>query len=713
MHKIHQKVNDDVCLHREEHGVIHIEAKDLAELHWGMGYCHAMDRGLQMLLTRTLGQGRACECLSDTDEMLAIDVFFRRMNWSGRQEEQLAQLDIETHALVQRYCDGVNAYFKRKIPWELKLLGFRYEPWRVEDVILMTRMIGYINLAQSQGDLERLFIEMVQAGVDDTRLDALFPGALEEVERSLLEQLKLGERIVKNPESWGVLPRAIASNNWVVHGSKTASGKPIMANDPHLEVNRLPSVWCEQILKTPEVSVITANMPGIPGALIGRSQDIAWGATYTFMDAVDSWMEECRDGCFRRGNEFIPFSARREVIQRKKHEAHIVVFYENEHGVLDGDPQVEGLYLTTRWASAESGANSLLAAKEMWEVSTVSEGMAAAGKIETAWNWVFADKHGDIGYQMSGLMPLRTPEWSGFVPAPGWDERYDWKGFADVTNLPRVINPESGYIVTANQDLNHFAELNPINSPMGAYRAHRIEERLEAAKTVDIDLCKDIQNDVFSTQAEEICEFIRTHVPADKDPLKNWDYRYDEGSTAATLFEAIYQELRRAVFGASGLGYNALEELLSETGIFTDFYDHFDRVLFDPDSAWWDGLDPEQVVMHAISNANSAAKRTWGSQNSVTMRHILFGQVMPKFLGFDRGPIPLKGGRATPNQGQIYTSGGRQTCFAPSVRIVTDLSCQDVYTALAGGSTDRRFSTHYVSDLKRWLAGEYKRLKLP
>ena len=713
MTNINHKSNAAVRIDRQESGVIRIHASNLSELHWGMGYCHAMDRGLQMLLTRTLGQGRACECLSDTDEMLAIDRFFRRMNWSANVQSQLAEMDGDTRGLVQRYCDGVNAFFERKVPWELRILGFQYESWTPSDVILMTRMIGYINLAQSQGDLERLFVEMVQAGVDDARIEALFPGSLQEVDRSLLERVVLGERVVKHPEAWGVLPRAMASNNWVVHGSRTASGKPMMANDPHLEVNRLPSVWCEQILSTPHISVVTATMPGLPGALIGRSRDLAWGATYTFMDAVDSWMEECKDGCYRRGDALLPFGQRQEVIKRKKNPDETIVFYENEHGVLDGDPRHEGVYLATRWSSAESGAQSLIAAKEMWSARTVEQGMSAAGKIETAWNWVFGDSSGDIGYQMSGLMPVRHPNWSGFVPAPGWDPAYDWKGFVSPDRLPRCINPACGYLVTANQDLNHLSDLEPINSPMGAYRANRIEERLATSEEVGLPLCQSLQNDVFSLHAEEVCDFLSTHLASEDNPLRDWDFTYGEDSVEATLFEAIYRELRRVVLGDGGLGTRTVETLLDETGIFTDFYEQFDRVLFDTDSAWWDGLDPGTVVTNAVAEAKKKSHMPWGKANAIIMRHILFGGIMPSFLGFDRGPFPLKGGRATPNQGQLYSSGGRQTCFAPSVRIITDLANDRVYTALAGGATDRRFSKHYVSDLKRWLAGEYKCLSLP
>ena len=707
--RISAKTPSGTALSRDEWGVVHIEGADLQGLYWGMGYAHAMDRGLQMLITRTLGQGRACECLKSDDEMLGVDRFFRRMNWSGRMDNELAQLDEETRELVEAYCSGANARFRKKIPWELRLLGFRYEPWRVEDVLLMTRMIGYINLAQSQGDLERLFVEMVQAGVDDARLDALFPGCLEKVDRATLEKVHLGERIVKNSALWGVAPRAIASNSWVVHGSRTKSGMPIMANDPHLEVNRLPNVWCEQVLNAPGIEAICATMPGIPGPLIGRNKHLAWGATYTFMDAVDSWMEDCKGGQYRRGETWVDFEVRKETIRRKKDTPIEVIFYENQHGVLDGDPHQEGLYLATRWSASESGAQSLMAAKDMWSAVTVEDGMAALGRLETAWNWVFAATNGDIGYQMSGLMPVRHEDWDGFVPAPGWDEAYDWKGFVDLTSLPRVINPPEGLIVTANQDLNHLGKASPINSPMGAWRATRIEAMLKESPKVDVALCKGIQNDVISLHAAQLMELLEAPLKAAVDPsgqgaaLSRWDTSYD--APEAGLFEAIYQRLCARVFG-HGVGDEAWATLRDETGIFTDFYDSFDKVLLDLDSPWWRDLDPELVLRETVAEALTQGAPPWSQ--SVRMAHLVFGHKLPAFLGFDVANLKLRGGRATPNQGQIYRSGGRETCFAPSIRVVVDLAEDGVHTALAGGPSDRRFSKWYTTDLERWQSGRYK-----
>ena len=205
---------------------------------------------------------------------------------------------------------------------------------------------------------------MVQAGVPRERLEELLPGRLDGLDVELLRGVRLGERLVPDSVRWVPgLPRALASNNWVLGGSRTRSGRPILANDPHLEVNRLPAVWYEAVLELDDRFAITATIPGLPFPAVGRTNDLAWGVTYGCMDTVDSWIEDCRGGCYRRqidGEErWQPFSVRTEVIRRKRRRDVTLTFYANDHGVLDGDPRQAGLYLSTGWSGHGTGAASL------------------------------------------------------------------------------------------------------------------------------------------------------------------------------------------------------------------------------------------------------------------------------------------------------------------------------------------------------------------
>ena len=698
---------------RDAHGVAHIRANNRVDLYWGQGFVHGRDRGLQLLLMRILGKGRACELLEDSDEMLAIDQFFRRMNWCGHTEEPLRQLTAEERLILEAYSDGINTALK-KYPWEFKLLGYRPEPWTPEDCLMMTRMVGYLTLAQSQAEIERLFVEMVQAGVPETHLQELFPGILGGLNIPLIQKVTLGERLVPSQLLWQLpVPRMMASNNWVISGKKSASGKPLLANDPHLEVNRLPNVWYELVLETLDWYAVGGSMPGFPGVLIGRNPELAWGATYAFIDAVDSWIEQCKDGCYyREGEGWIPFQERKEIIRRKKQGSREVVFYENAHGVLEGDPTRQGYYLCTRWAPGDGGAQAVSAVLQLFNTPSVEMGMARVRYIETAWSFVFADTRGNIGFQMSGRVPKRPTGVNGFVPLPGWLPENDWQGYHNPEDLPRAYNPENQFFTTANHDLNAYGTIHPINMAMGAYRAERIAQLLHQKNQFTLaDMCR-MQYDVYSLQAEQFMQYLRPLLPDTPAgrALAQWDCRYHANARGAYVFEQFYKTLYRLVFGQNGFGEAVVQYLDQETGIFADFYANFDRILLSENSVWFGRQSRESIYRKALEEIATLEPRPWGEVQKFMMHHILLGKKLPRFFGFDRGPLTGIGNRATIHQGQIYRSAGRVTTFMPSYRFVVDLAETGLHSNLAGGPSDRRFSRWYCSDLNNWKRGQFKYL---
>ncbi len=703
--------DDQISLDRDEHGVIHVRSEDETGLYRGQGYAHGRDRAMQMLFMRILGQGRAAELLDAS--LVEVDRFFRKMNWRGGLEQESAKLGERARLLAAAYVEGVNLALARSTPWEMRLLRYRPEPWRIEDTILISRMNGYLTLAQSQGELERWIVESIQAGVGDAHLEALFPGQLGGLDRALLKKVQLGERIV--PESVRSLAgaaRMMASNNWVVSGSRTSSGRAILANDPHLEINRLPALWYEIVVETPGRYAVSATVPGLCGLLLTRTNDLAWGATYSFADATDSWIEEVKGDQVRRQDGWVPLRKRTEVIAKKGGASEEVVFWETEeHGVLDGDPVREGFQLSTRWSGSRGGARSIEAIFELWNAHTVEEGMRHLGALETSFNFVLADAAGHIGYQMSGLVPVRRPGWSGLVPVPGWDPHNDWQGFHSAADLPRSLDPADGFIVTANQDLNHLGKIAPINAPMGSYRAQRITELLASKEEVDAAYMKRIQLDLRSIQAELFLDVLRPLLPDTPDgrAIGQWNLEYDADSLGAEAFERFYAELFHTVFGPV-LGAQTVGFLFDETGLFTDFYASFDRVLLSDRSPWFGTKTREQLFEQAATRALTGTPRPWGEKRKVVLEHLILGGKLPRVFGFDRGPLTLVGGRATPHQGQIYRSAGRLTTFAPSYRMVVDFSESGWESCLAGGVSDRRFSRWYYSEMKNWRAGRYKRI---
>jgi penicillin amidase len=708
-----------IRIRRDANGVPHVRAAGEADLFRGLGHCHGTDRALQMLLTRILARGRASEVLDASEEMLAADRFFRRLNFGGDVDAEVEKLASADRVVAEAYCDGVNRALRRRLPWELRLLGYRPEPWAVGDSILISRLMGYVALAQSQADMERLLVEMVQAGVPDAHLAELFVDLLDGLDRKLLEKVRLGERLVPLGVLWSrVLPRMLASNAWAVAPSKTVRGSALLAGDPHLDVHRLPPLWYESVLEEAgRRFCIAATVPGLPAPILGRTDDLAWTLTYSYMDSIDTWIEDCREGCYRRCSEgsetWIPFRKRREVIRRKGKPDLIMTFHEGEHGVLDGDPREPGLLLAHRWSVSEgTGAASLSGALAMRRAGDVKEGMKSLRQIETAWNGVLADRHGNIGYQMSGLMPQRRTGPRGFVPLPGWDPKNDWCGFVPAEDLPSLFNPPCGFVASANDDLPlRGSPVQPVNLPLAPYRVERIRELLAARDDWTVDAFQHMQLDLASVQARRFMEVLRPLLPASEagEALRAWDCRYDIGSPGAPLFEAVYRALVLDVFG-SVCGDEVLRFVAEETPILTNFYYSFDRVLLSERSVWF-GAEGRDARFRGVARAVLAdGARPADLRQEIVMKHVLFGDRLPAWLGFNHGPVPLPGSRATIRQSEIFRAAGREQSFAPSYRFVTDLAECCVHSALAGGLSDRRFSRWYRRGIDDWAAGRTKRV---
>jgi len=708
-------------INTDQNGIPHIVAGDAQDLFRQLGVVHATQRSVQMILMRILGQGRGSELLESSDMMLGIDTFFRRMNWTKNLSEEVSKLSGTEQKQLNAYCDGINSILTKETPWEFKLVGYRFEAWKPEDSILIARMMGYLTLSQSQAEVEKLFVELVQAGASRAQLEELFPGLLGGADFELIKQVKLEHRIVPAEYLWQLgLPRMMASNNWVIAPARTKSKAAILSNDPHLEGNRLPNVWHEFIWKCGERSGAGAGVPGLPGMMVGRNESVGWGATYTFMDSVDSWIEKCRGSKYLdHDKKWKAFSIRREIIKRKKKQSEEVVFYENHRGTIEGDASgaAEKHLLSTAWSGAGTGVASLRGAMAIPFARDAKEAMAIAGNLEVSFSWVFADSAGNIGYQMSGQMPKRVSGWKGFVPVPAFKKNNDWQGFVKAADLPRRYNPKEGYITTANNDLNAWGKAKPINMPMGDFRARRIAQVLGSAKNHTVETVQKLHYDTYSLQAEEYLPLLRPLLDssANAQILRDWNFEYSLDSVGAAIFEAWYRALFTVVFGrqsdaAGGDEKNAAEFIWREGGIFIDFYQNFDRILQAKKSAWFGLKSRDEIYKAAWDLVRGKTFLPWGRTNTFVLKHLLFGGKFPRFMGFDHGPISIRGGRATVHQGQIYRSAGRDTSFVPTFRFVTDFSTRTLHSNMLGGPSDRRFGKFYRNEVENWLNGKYKQL---
>ncbi|MBM3555994.1 MAG: penicillin acylase family protein, partial [Alphaproteobacteria bacterium] len=410
----------------------------------------------------------------------------------------------------------------------------------------------------------------------------------------------------------------------------------------------------------------------------------------------------------RRQGGWEPLRLTKEVIRRKGAADHVLTSISTSHGLLecgDGLPK-DGRYLaianSTRGGGAAASLAAILAAPEARDVR---EAQAILRNSALSGNWVLADAEGHIAYQQSGWLPERAKP--GLAPTLGWAPEPHWLGRVPGEHLAALVDPPGGVLATANDG----ADRPGVALAMGDDRVDRIRALIGDRKGLTAADMTAIQADLFSLQADRL---LAAFLPdMEEGPVKTalaaWDRRYDAASKGATLFERFYGALCEEVFGAGFFGREAWRRMVDETALFAAYFSLFDRALLSGDGVWFKPRGRKAVMAAALAKLASDAP-AWGEVNRFTFTQLFFAGLLPKWTGFDRGPFPMPGGRATISQGQLMTAYGRRTSFAPSWRCVADFGEGGIHTALPGGPSDRRFSRLYASDLERYLAFATKRL---
>jgi penicillin amidase len=646
------------------------------------------------------------------------------MGFRREADRELGSLTPDTRRFAERYAAGVNHVLRsHRRPLEFLLVGHRPDLWSVSDTLLTVKLMSYLGLAQSQQDAEKLIIQAIHGGADPTAMRRLFAPHLDDLDSETISSiLRLAHLDGLLPDEIRFLPGApkvSASNNWVVSGSRSASGYPIQCNDPHLECNRLPAVWYEAEMHTASDVRVGVTMPGVPGLVMGRTRNLSFGFTYGFMDMVDFFIEDCRDQRCRRSTGWVDLECRTESVKRRRHPDVEITVRENDLGVLEADsrnPELpDGLYLTRAWSGHRRGAAaSLDAIRGIAAAATVHEARIAAREVSISCNWIIADSGGGIAYQQSGLLPDRRH--SGLFPVPAWDPGLVWSGIAPSHRLHSILDPPSGVIITANNEINPTDGPIAVNLAMGSYRHDRIHALIAEHDRHTPRTMQAIQVDLTSLQAETLMAVWRPLLPDSLAGrlLARWDLRYDVESRGATLFEAVYHELVRRVCGDRVFGNDAWQAIVDGSSFFAYYHHLFDRILLSEEAFWWgrDGREPflRSLFSELLEHVDPFDVMPWGRRRQITMSNIFFNGRLPGFLGFDHGPIELPGNRATVVQGGLFTAHGRTTTSAPSWRFITDLGSKSVFTALAGGPSGSRFTKWYTTDVERWLKGEYKEI---
>lgn len=571
-----------VDVRRDEQGIPTLVAKSERDALFALGFVHAQDRLWQIEFNRRLASGRLAEVLGPS--ALPTDRFLRTLGIHRAAQRTYTSLDAEHRDLVDAYVEGVNAYLAARtgpLPPEFLLTGTPAPAsWTAADSIAWSLMMAW-DLASHSMRMElrrlRLAQRFSRAEIDD--LYPPLPGDSPPATVDYVEMYRLlgalksaGRRTAESRQA--AIPSAglgegegLGSNNWVLAGRRTVSGKPLLANDPHLGLTA-PSVWYFAAIEAPGLRAIGATLPGLPGVVLGRNEHVAWGMTNTGVDQQDLYLERLNPDDrleYETPAGWQRFRERRERIAVKGQADETLVVRESRHGpVLSGLEAIDKAFshpryvLALRWSALEPTDRTLLAIRALNRARSLADAERALADFQVVTqSMVLADTEGRIGLVVTGRIPRRAADndLRGIAPAPGWDARYDWDGFLPPAEAPRTMDPEAGFIATANNrivgpDYPHHLTFDWFAS----YRVQRIRQLVDAREKHDVESTRAIQADVISTPARELMAIMGAAQPlttAGREALqrlKAWDGAMAADRPEGLLFHAWRRELARRIF---------------------------------------------------------------------------------------------------------------------------------------------------------------------
>lgn len=744
-------LTQEVWIRRDDAGVPHIFAENAADLGFGVGVAMAQDRLWQMEMLRRLALGRLAELAGDRPvpgaslhmagaTLLAVDRFYRSLRIQAVSREEFRLVSEEGRSLVDGFARGVNAWVGQcrptDLPPEFLLAGIDPEPWRPEDCVAIGKLIGWM---LSLAYLAKPILATLAA---DPALTGFLPPHLADGHCIAGGHLPGGvaDFDLLARHALGLLGPGTGSNSWVLAGDRTASGKPLLCNDPHL-VFGLPALWYPMVLTAPNHRVIGAAMAGIPGVLIGRNDHVAWGMTAVMADDGDFYHEtlDASGMHYHRGGEWLPVETAEEVfhVRGRRESLRHTLRYVRHEGALcpllsarPGEP-----FTSFRWVGFETwrGLDAVLG---MNRAKSVGEFESALREFAVpAQNVVVADTAGRFGYFCAGKFPRRPcaetlpPVLDGTRPEHGWGGYLSWD------EHPKMMNPAQGYIVTAN---NRVAKTLPRAMASGfwepPYRATRIASLLMAARDARVRNMGEIQGDVVSLQAAGIlASLVRPARPsltdrragAAADLLLGWDCRMAADSPGAALYHLFYQELLQSCIRP------VLER--HAPGLFARYFSMLhlavpaaDRALLTGDPTVFPEGVPAGVEACLVAAWEAAGARLgtdavgwrWGQLHRLTFQHTLGrgadlgSRLLAWLFRLNRGPLPRPGDGMTVNLGAFLLATPFEIAAGPGYRQLIDLGApEESRWIVAGGVSGDPRSRHYADQLALWSVGDTRPMR--
>jgi penicillin amidase len=716
----------EIRIERDADGVPLIVAQDDEDAAFGLGFVHAQDRLFQMELQRRYGAGRLAEIFGP--QAVAVDRQMRVLGLYRAAEAEIPFLSPEMRSALDSYAAGVNAFLAARrgaLPPEFLLLGFSPKPWRPADSLVWGKLMALQLGGNYRGELLRARLARTISTAD---LALLYPEYPKDAPTTLAAMVPIYRRLALD-ELYEALPALVgpnyASNNWVVDGKHSASGKPLLANDPHLGFTA-PGFWYLARLKTPQHEITGATVAGVPLVVIGHNERIAWGFTTTTADVEDIFVEKldpADSGRYLTPQGSQPFNTRRETIFVRAAEPVEIVIRETRHGPVLSDVLPSGatepgfvLALAATFTTPDDRS-----AEALWEVNRAADWRSFRAALEKfvgpMQNMVYADVDGTIGFIAPGLVPIRRSG-DGWLPVPGWTGECDWIGFIPFAALPSAINPLSGHFISANN------KIVPDGYPYFLSRDWDLpnrEERIAALLTANPvqtpASSAAIQADTFSLMAQHLVPLMTRMADETATTraairlLRRWDFRMDMDKAEPLIFTAWLRAFSRTIlfgrFGDAVADYWDLKPGVMES-VLTQRPDWCDDPKRPGDETCGRRLTQSLESALDLLRRNFGPDMTqwrWKRAHVARFENSVFSRipVLRDWLGV---AIPTSGAYDTLNRGPSTIRDDMKPFeqrYGAALRMVTDLaSPQDAGMMITPGQSGEPLSAHFADLVRPW-----------
>ena len=693
-------LDDTVEVFRDGLGIPHVRARTVHDAFFGQGFVHAQDRLWQMCFDRRRAEGKLAEWLGP--QRVRMDVFARRMNLAPSARADYEALDADARAMCDAYAAGVNAFLQTgpPPPREFELLGISAEPWAPWDCGSVFK-VRHVLMGSYDRKLWRAQLlavlgadAVLAVGTADGRDDVLITGGRTAWRLDL-------------PGALAVAGRADGSNNWAVHGSRTASGSPLIAGDPHRTLEA-PNVYYQNHIACEDFDAIGFSMAGVPGIFhFGHNASVAWCVTHAMADNQDLYTEAFDNGRYEYRGEWLEAEKRTETIRVRGGGDVTIEAVTTRHGpVVFGSP-AEGNAIAMRWTGTDgvnTTFNCLLPTLRATSVEELDSAMR--DWVDPCNNLVMADVYGTIGYLHRGRVPVRSRA-NGWAPVPGWTGEHEWEGCVPFEELPRIRNPQNGFIVSANNrvvgdDYPYYLGMDYA----APYRAQRVVDRLTELGAATTDDMSSVHADRLSIPSRLFADATAT--------VTDWDGMMDADSAGAAVYAVTREQLAELLSEREPLR-SVVPIMFPDDPLPTPVVYRarvalprlIERKLLVGDE-WQEligeALDRALVTLEKALGPDRSQWR-WGSIHTTRMRHPV-SRVLPDAAAELDPPSVSSGG-----DGEVPNCTGWETGLGVEhgsvARYVFDLGDWDNsgWIVPLGASGDPR-SAHYADQIEAWARVE-------